>query len=384
MNATTTIIITPFCPLHCRYCNLEEDMNAQQKSANPELSYGQIENLVQKFLDNNANAESWTVTLTGGEPFLRWPDIKKLIEKFGDKVTWDFNTSGYLLTEEMLEWLSNYKVRWNLSVDGGEKVTNYLRPLRNPNSTAPTYFQKLKEIVPALTYYFPQVYCKVIISRRLIKEFYNSWLELERIGFKKMFIILDFTEREDENHDTTWTDEDFFELQKQLNKVAEQLYIGMRRGIQRLQIIQFDELLEGMLDPRPIGPYQLICEVLDDRTVASVFDEKSKKEPTKCYSGLGFVKKDFEKQLQEDFDNANGKCVNDPDCPFFNACARRTCVRDNISIRGNAWAPEWAFCKLERLCGNAAVYFLDLCNKYCPDSKEYQRYLRSLLKEGED
>ena len=210
-------------------------------------------------------------------------------------MTWDFNTSGYLLTEEMLEWLSNYKVRWNLSVDGGEKVTNYLRPLRNPNSTAPTYFQKLKEIVPALTYYFPQVYCKVIISRRLIKEFYNSWLELERIGFKKMFIILDFTEREDENHDTTWTDDDFFELQKQLNKVAEQLYIGMRRGIQRLQIIQFDELLEGMLDPRPIGPYQLICEVLDDRTVASVFDEKSKKEPTKCYSGLGFVKKDFEK-----------------------------------------------------------------------------------------
>ena len=36
-----------------------------------------------------------------------------------------FNTSGYLFTEEMLEYLSNYTTNFVLSVDGNEKLTNY-------------------------------------------------------------------------------------------------------------------------------------------------------------------------------------------------------------------------------------------------------------------
>lgn len=139
MNATTTLLITPFCPLNCRYCNLADDMLDQQKKKEPEMSFEQMKETVDLFLDRYKNAETWTVTITGGEPFLRWNDIKKLISLY-PQITWDFNTSGYLLTDEILEWLSHYRIRWNLSVDGGAKVTNYLRPLRNPSSTAPTYF----------------------------------------------------------------------------------------------------------------------------------------------------------------------------------------------------------------------------------------------------
>ena len=178
MNATTTLLITPFCPLNCRYCNLAEDMDEQRKKENPEMSFEQMQKTVELFLEKYKMAETWTITITGGEPFLRWNDIKKLITLY-PQVTWDFNTSGYLLNDEILEWLSHYKIRWNLSVDGGEKVTNYLRPLRSGSLTAPSYFQRLKEIVPTLTYFFPEVYCKVIISKRLVKELYKSWLELE-------------------------------------------------------------------------------------------------------------------------------------------------------------------------------------------------------------
>ena len=379
MNATTTLLITPFCPLNCRYCNLAEDMNEQRKKENPEMSFEQMQKTVELFLDKYKMAETWTITMTGGEPFLRWNDIKKLITLY-PQVTWDFNTSGYLLNDEILEWLSHYKIRWNLSVDGGEKVTNYLRPLRNGSLTAPSYFQKLKEIVPALTYFFPEVYCKVIISKRLVKELYKSWLELEQIGFKKMFLILDFTEREDTKRDSSqWTDEDFQMLQEQLNKIAEQLYIGMRHGFSRLEIIQFNEILNSLLNPHEIGPKHLICEVLDDRSLSAIFEDKPEAHLTTCYSSLKLTKEEFENVLNESFKDTQGKCPNDPSCPFFNHCALRTCVKDNIEIRHNAWAPEWSFCHLMKLCGNSAIYFLDLCNKHCPESKLYHFYLNERM-----
>lgn len=379
MNATTTFLITPFCPLNCRYCNLAEDMDKASKKEDPNVSYEEMVKMTEEFLKDNQGAENYTITLTGGEPFLRWPDIKKLIEKFPE-ITWEFNTSGYLLNDEIIKFLSKFHIRWNLSVDGGEKVTNYLRPLRNSSSNAKSYFEKLKEIVPTLTYYFPNVYCKVIISKRLISELYNSWLELERLGFKRMFVILDFTEREDEKHGSIWTDEDFIKLQEQFNKIAEQLYIRMKRGQSGLRIIQFDEVLAGLLNPQPIGPYNLLCDILQDRSINGIFQEDDNF--MTCYAALGCSKEAFENRLKNDFKEANEKCVNDPNCPYFNTCARRTCVRDNIVIRDNAWAPEWAFCKLEKICGNSAVYLLDLCNRLCPDAKEYHYYL-SLLQRGE-
>lgn len=96
--------------------------------------------MITNFIKENLQAESRTVTLTGGEPFVRWDIIKKLIEKHGKNCRFDFNTSGYLLTPEIIEWLSDYQITWNLSVDGGENVTNYLRPLRNPTKGAKTYW----------------------------------------------------------------------------------------------------------------------------------------------------------------------------------------------------------------------------------------------------
>lgn len=375
MRAATTLLITPFCPLHCRYCNLDTEMAEAIERGNHGLTYEEMDEKTSIFLKENPNAEYYTMTITGGEPFVRWPDIKKLITKYGDKITFDFNTSGYLLTEEIIEWLSHYKVTWNLSVDGGEKVTNYLRPLRNPDSTNKTYFQKLKEIVPVLTYYFPNVYCKIIISKRLIPDLYQSYLELEQIGFRKMFLILDLQEREDEKHEGTWTDKDFVLLQSQLNKIADQIAIGMKHGVYRLRVAQIDEIVYSLLNPTPVSPYNLACGILDVRNIFTMFDDKEQTPFGTCYEGLKLTKGQFQSILEAKLIESDGKCANDKDCPFFGHCGVRTCTRDNLSIRGNPWAPEMAFCMLMKVCGYAALNLLNRCNNECPDSREYQTYL---------
>ena len=49
-----------------------------------------------------------------------------------------------LQTDEILEFLANYKTSLVLSVDGNEKLTNYLRPvIASPYHTG--YYKKLKE-----------------------------------------------------------------------------------------------------------------------------------------------------------------------------------------------------------------------------------------------
>ena len=66
---------------------------------------------------------------SGGEPLLYWDWIKEIIEKYQNRFQYAFNTSGYLFTPEMIEFLSHYQVNFVLSVDGDEKLTNYLRPV---------------------------------------------------------------------------------------------------------------------------------------------------------------------------------------------------------------------------------------------------------------
>lgn len=382
MEATTTILMTNKCPLNCRYCNLAETMQDSINKGIKDPTFEELDEMITNFIKENLQAESRTVTLTGGEPFVRWDIIKKLIEKHGKNCRFDFNTSGYLLTPEIIEWLSDYQITWNLSVDGGESVTNYLRPLRNPTKGAKTYWQKLKEIVPTLLYTFPSVYCKIIIPKRLIKNFYESYLELEQIGFKKMYVILDLTERDTPNQEGTWTQQDYDDLLEQFKLVAEQRYIGMKYGIERMEIIQMEEIIKSLLNQKEVTPFDLVCKILDGRSVSSMFAE-SIQEVAACYSSLGYTRDEFEKLLVKEYEKCDGKCPNNSNCPFFKHCSIRTCVKDNIEIRGNPYVPELAFCKITECLGNAALYFLNLCNTYCGDSEQYKFYLGGIVDAGE-
>lgn len=377
-HAATTLLVTGKCPLNCRYCNIADELDEAVKSCKHEPTFEEMDAIVRKFLDDNQNCDSKAVTLSGGEPFVRWPDIKKLIEKYGRECTFDFNTSGYLLTEEILEWLSQYSITWNLSVDGGELVTNYLRPLRNPNSTAPTYWQKLKEIAPTLLWYFPYTYCKIIISRKTVKYLYNSYLELEQIGFKRMFLILDLTERADEKQESLWTEQDYAALQDQLNLIEKQRAIGMKIGVERMALLQVEEILESILKEEPVTAFDLKCSVLDHRQLNSMLGDDFEREGN-CYEGMGLTFEKFKSDLIEGLKGCNGRCPNDPSCSFFKYCVVRCCPRDNMAIRSGPWNFEYAFCNLAKCLGNSAIYFLSLCNEYCAESPFYQRYLGGMI-----
>ena len=149
---------------------------------------------VQKFLDYIGKTNC-RVNISGGEPLLKFKDIKTLMETFPNN-SYEISTSGLLLDEEKTKFFSYYGVNYILSVDGGKKVTNYLRPTVNENIN---YFDTLKQNIPHILYYAPYTRAKLIVSKNLIEEMFNTYLELERLGFQEIFITPNVYENEVDN-----------------------------------------------------------------------------------------------------------------------------------------------------------------------------------------
>ena len=133
-----TIIFTEACPLDCRYCSFKKD---DTFGTERDLTKEEFFNLIADYdKQDDINTVNTRILFSGGEPLLKWDWIKEIIEKYQHRFSYSFNTSGYLFTEEILEFLSHYEVDFNLSVDGNEALTNYLRPVINTKYKKPKYY----------------------------------------------------------------------------------------------------------------------------------------------------------------------------------------------------------------------------------------------------
>ena len=117
-----TILFTEDCPLDCRYCQLKTE---DDYGTNKGQTFDFILEKIKKYdEEDKKDGVSSQLTFTGGEPFLYWNWIKQIIEMYGDRFVYHFNTSGYLFTEEILEFLSHYQSYFTLSIDGASRKSS--------------------------------------------------------------------------------------------------------------------------------------------------------------------------------------------------------------------------------------------------------------------
>lgn len=200
----------------CRYCYLKDNDSYGNEPLKEEEIFAEIDRIDKE--DDPKDTISMLL-LTGGEPFL-YPDlIKKIITKYGNRFWYRFNTSGYLLTKDMIEFLSNYVVDFVLSIDGDERLTRYLRPVR-ANRYGVGYIEKLKEILPTLLWYFPRTPFRIIVSPRYVDCLHQMYLYAEQLGFRHFTFILDFETRPSNPIKNPWTVNDTKKLQEELNKIV--------------------------------------------------------------------------------------------------------------------------------------------------------------------
>lgn len=118
------------CNLLCPYCFA--------RSNNKQFAFNDMDILtcieaIDYMIKNNSEAEIYTISFFGGEPFLKFQTIKGVIEETLRKYpTKKFNftatTNGTILTPQILSLLKKHNISLIISIDGPLEITNKLRP----------------------------------------------------------------------------------------------------------------------------------------------------------------------------------------------------------------------------------------------------------------
>lgn len=374
-----TILFTEACPLACRYCYLKDHGSY---GTCPPLKKEEIFNQIAKYDREDIDVNS-RLLLTGGEPFLFPELIKEIMDMYGDRFQYMFNTSGYLLTEEMIRYLSTFKnVSFVLSVDGGERLTNYLRPTQDTKYGV-GYFKQFKKILPTLLYYFPKTPFRIIVNPRYVDLLFNQYLEAEKLGFKYFTLILDFETRPAFvcNGQKAWSDNDTKMLQEQMNLIAEQIILGFQQGVSKPRVVEIDQAVKFLLDNKPFSVDNFPCQIFAGRTMLSV---QSAKQTGHCMGAAFPDLEDLRVAINKSYEKTNGKCPEDEECPAFEYCAIKACPKNSLDYAGDFFRTEKLECAVNKVAFQTALMVLSICNEDCKDAPLYLKYIhqfKSLRKE---
>lgn len=387
-----TILLTNECPLQCRYCFLDVISGTNSCIEKLDMDEAQISVIIEEAMLTLQQGQLLRVTFTGGEPFLRWKLIKGIIEKY-PQVQYEFNTSGVPLTKDILYFLSKYNVRFNLSVDGGQKMAKYLRPFKNDKDYNGDYYKTFKKIAPTLLYYFPKTAWKTIVSKYNVHKLPEIYSDAMEIGFRRFHWTPDLREisadRLRENHDeknflTKWDDEQYYDLFIAYSQMLEIMLSCLKKGI----IPPIDSHLARyikhyILDDKPNDFRDIIsCGVLHGRENTTVFGEG--KTSMCCAGKLGITIEEFNHQMYNEFLSNRGRCPNDSDCGHYEYCLKYSCLQDNIEDNGDRFlTPAKLYCKQNKMLLAAIKVFMDEISK--PENVNlysFQKMLQIIKKEG--
>lgn len=370
-----TIIFTKACPLACRYCYFEHENkelydNYLETSLSKEEFFNQLD-----FYDKNDDPENviTQILFSGGEPFLYWDWIKEAIEKYQFRFKYQFNTSGYCFTEEMLEFLFHYNAQFVLSVDGGEKLTNYLRPVKSsPYKVG--YYKKLKSILPTLLFYFPLTPFRIIVNSRYVDLLYEQYLEAERLGFKYFSFILDFGQRPNKLITNPWTEEATQILDQQIALIIQDIILGYKNNIKKPELTDINKIIYFLLKQKPYSPENYECGVFNGRDTSSIL---SNDKNISCFGNKDLNQ--IYKTLEQEYKKCNHKCQKDNNCFAFEYCAQTSCPKGALEYNHQFFQPEELECIQIKVLYYNTLKFLDIMNQEeNQDYFLYQKYINNL------
>lgn len=135
------VVVTNACNFRCEYCVQEHEIKNLSSNA---------EHNILEFIKNNAKIKrNITISWFGGEPLLKFADIKRMLHKacqygdeYGCKITSDITTNGYLLNEQNIREMKQLNVKSiQITIDGDRESHNKRRYLAGAGET----YDKIKE-----------------------------------------------------------------------------------------------------------------------------------------------------------------------------------------------------------------------------------------------
>lgn len=184
-TVTLCLMCTSKCNFACKYCY--ESLNNRYENItdySTEMYYKVYNDFKNRFPSSNL-----IITFFGGEPLIKFDEIKKFILDISndDKVKFMTITNASLLTDDVSKFICDYFSGVTFSLDGIKAINDSNRIFRNGN---PTYsiivenikrfnsFNKSKHVNTACEVTFTEVY-KEYNSKELFEDTYKLFEELE-------------------------------------------------------------------------------------------------------------------------------------------------------------------------------------------------------------
>lgn len=146
--------ITQQCNLRCEYCIYSAGNAFNRSHSNITMDIEKAKAAIDFLKKHSVDSKQVTIGLYGGEPFLHFDLIKKIVSYAdavftGKKVVYHVTTNGTLLNEEIIDFLIKMKSRFHVlfSLDGTEVIQNSSRRFPNGDGTYGTVLSGIRRLV---------------------------------------------------------------------------------------------------------------------------------------------------------------------------------------------------------------------------------------------
>ena len=178
------IIPTWQCELRCRYCYIRK----QDGRVMPWET-------AQKSIDLLMSSHRPTLILQffGGEALLEWKTIQKAIayatqeaKRFGKQIQFLISTNGWSLDEEKLDWLAEYNVKLELSLDGDSETQNHSRQAFRKDEDSYQHSIATKRTLIQSRHFFYDVI--MVVPPRQISKLAQNFIHIADQNWKRIQI----------------------------------------------------------------------------------------------------------------------------------------------------------------------------------------------------
>lgn len=223
-----TIAPTSDCNFRCPYC-YEKDVLHMQR-----MTDETADKIIEFVKHKAAGIEALNVTWYGGEPLLEYQRILDLSKKFLDickeyKIGYNAGivTNGYLLTEERLKHLIEYKVSTiQITLDGTKEIHDNRRYLKNHGGTFDKIISNLLsfETMAEEIENFPAINIRMNLDRTNEKDAYKLLNYIDSLPLRKYVVpyVAGVYDADDKEHLYTLTNSEYVAIKNEFINKFEQ------------------------------------------------------------------------------------------------------------------------------------------------------------------
>ena len=234
LTPEVAIIPTWQCELRCVYCTIPKQ---DGRVMTPEVAEQAVDLLL------SSGADDVLLHLFGGEPLLNFPLVQHALRygmaratELGRRITFKITTNAHSATNDKLDWLADYPVRFQLSLDGDAATQHAVRPTLDPegDSFARSAAHRARDF---LDRGFDVEVIMVVHTSTVDRMVDNFWL-LAGMGYPRIQVNYAYG--------SVWRDEARRTFAAELFRLGDELWQAWREGRTQVQLVNLAETVQGV------------------------------------------------------------------------------------------------------------------------------------------